>query len=106
MKNRSKSVEHCKKYLKMANGGEAKARVVLQQCLSARLMVKPASETEEAEYVTVSFIIQIECYRIYKRIRLYRHTQCQKLNLIAEYMHQSFVATAPPPTGNRGMDGG
>ena len=93
VKNRSKSVEHCKKYLKMANGGEAKARVVLQQCLSARLMVKPASETEEAEYVTVSFIIQIECYRIYKSIRLY--TQCQKLNLITEYMHQSFIATAP-----------
>lgn len=44
--------------------GEApsqRGRVVMQQCLSARLQVKPPSDTEEAEYVEVS---------------------CQKLNMV------------------------
>ncbi|KAH3851155.1 hypothetical protein DPMN_093636 [Dreissena polymorpha] len=30
------------------------SRVVLQQCLSARLMIQPASEGKEAEYVHVA----------------------------------------------------
>lgn len=28
-------------------------RILLQQCLSAKLMVQPATEDEEAKYVTV-----------------------------------------------------
>jgi hypothetical protein len=35
---------------------QAKARVVLQQCLSARLEVKPADEASEAEFVEVSLL--------------------------------------------------
>ena len=30
-----------------------KARIVLQQCLSARIMVQPAADTQEAKYVEV-----------------------------------------------------
>jgi len=43
----------------MATDGPAKApsgpqaRVIVQQCLNARLMVQPATEDEEAKYVTV-----------------------------------------------------
>ncbi|WAR19761.1 DTD2-like protein [Mya arenaria] len=33
--------------------GSSYARVILQQCLSARLMVQPATESEDAEYVQI-----------------------------------------------------
>ena len=33
------------------------ARVILQQCLSARLQVKPADENSEAEFVEVSHFL-------------------------------------------------
>ena len=36
-----------------SEGGNCKARVVLQQCLSAKLMVQPASEETDAKYVEV-----------------------------------------------------
>ena len=42
--------------LSMASMSDVKARVVLQQCLSARLMVQPASDSEEAQYVKVIFL--------------------------------------------------
>lgn len=37
----------------MASGQGSKARIVLQQCLSARLQVQPATEDTEAKYVEV-----------------------------------------------------
>ena len=39
------------------------ARVVLQQCISAKLMVKPPTDNEEAEYVQVR-IIYICCFHL------------------------------------------
>ena len=33
--------------------GGAKARVILQQCLSAKLQVQPPSDDQEAEYVDI-----------------------------------------------------
>ena len=43
----------------MASGsaGDVGARLVIQQCLSARLMVQPATEEEDAKYVQVSSLL-------------------------------------------------
>ncbi|XP_052275129.1 D-aminoacyl-tRNA deacylase 2-like [Dreissena polymorpha] len=37
------------------------SRVVLQQCLSARLMIQPASEGKEAEYIERGMVVYV-CY--------------------------------------------
>ena len=39
------------------NSTQVKARVILQQCLSAKLMVQPETETEKAKYVHVSYTL-------------------------------------------------
>ena len=54
----------CVKYIcvvQMASGGSSgeaggvKARLILQQCLSARLMVQPETDSNPAEFVEVSW---------------------------------------------------
>ena len=64
----------------MASGGPTgsegpKARVILQQCMSAKLQVETETDDQPAQYVKVTNIVQFKC--IYFKFML-----CDNLNLL------------------------
>lgn len=52
------ALEKCQQKSDRSSGGP-KARVVLQQCLSAKLQIQPASDEQEAEYVEIGIYLEL-----------------------------------------------
>ena len=69
----------------MATGsaGDVGARLVIQQCLSARLMVQPAAEEEDAKFVQVSSLL----YYVILSSLLYGKTDQDSHHILSQWVY-------------------